>query len=56
MVWLIIIWYIYFGGNDMIIINEKKTIQEIIAIDADMHFELADLLKEQRGSKEIYMW
>lgn len=40
----------------MIIINEKKTIQEIIAIDADMHFELADLLKEQRGSKEIDMW
>ena len=30
--------------------------QELIALDADMHYELADYLKEQRGSKEIDMW
>lgn len=30
--------------------------QELIALDADMHYELADYLKEQRNSKEIDMW
>lgn len=30
--------------------------QELVALDADMHYELADYLKEQRGSKEIDMW
>jgi hypothetical protein len=61
----------------MIILEEKKTIKDIIsirdfpngfvkgvvdiekelvAIDADMHYELADLLKEERNSKEIDMW
>lgn len=30
--------------------------QELVALDADMHYELADYLKEQCGSKEIDMW
>ena len=30
--------------------------QELVALDADMHYELADYLKEQRSSKEIDMW
>lgn len=30
--------------------------QELVALDADMHFELADYLKEQQDSKEIDMW
>lgn len=30
--------------------------QEMVALDADMHYELADYLKEQRGSEEIDMW
>ena len=30
--------------------------QEFIALDADMHYELADYLKEECGSKEINMW
>ena len=30
--------------------------QELIALGADMHYELADYLKEKRGSKEIDMW
>ena len=30
--------------------------QELVALDADMHYELADYLKEQRESKEIDMW
>ena len=30
--------------------------KELVALDADMHYELADYLKEQRGSKEIDMW
>jgi len=30
--------------------------QELVALDADMHYELADYLKEQRNSKEIDMW
>ena len=30
--------------------------QELVALDADMHYELADYLKEQRGSREIDMW
>lgn len=29
---------------------------EVVALDADMHYELADYLKEQCGSKEIDMW
>ncbi|MCI9651257.1 MAG: hypothetical protein HFH98_05175 [Lachnospiraceae bacterium] len=27
--------------------------QELVALDADMHYELADYLKEQRGSKKL---
>lgn len=30
--------------------------KELVALDADMHYELADYLKEQRGSKESDMW
>ncbi len=30
--------------------------RELVALDADMHYELADYLKEQHGSKEIDMW
>lgn len=30
--------------------------QELVALDADMHYELADYLKEQCGSREIDMW
>lgn len=30
--------------------------QELVALDADMHYELADFLREQRESKEIDMW
>lgn len=30
--------------------------KELIALDADMHYELANYLKEQRGSKESDMW
>jgi hypothetical protein len=30
--------------------------QELVALDADMHYELADLLREKRGSKEVDMW
>jgi len=30
--------------------------KELVALDADMHYELADFLKEQRGSKEFDMW
>lgn len=30
--------------------------QEIVAVDADMHYELADYLKEQKGSEDIDMW
>lgn len=30
--------------------------QELVALDADMHYELADYLKEQRKSKELDMW
>ena len=30
--------------------------KELVALDADMHYELADYLKEQRGSKEPDMW
>lgn len=30
--------------------------QELVALDADMHYELADYLKGQRGSREIDMW
>lgn len=27
--------------------------KELVALDADMHYELSDYLKEQKGSKEI---
>jgi hypothetical protein len=30
--------------------------KEIVALDADMHYELADFLKEKKGSKEEDMW
>lgn len=30
--------------------------KELIALDADMHYELADYLKEQKGSIESDMW
>lgn len=30
--------------------------KELVALGADMHYELADYLKEQRGSKESDMW
>lgn len=30
--------------------------KELVALDADMHYELADYLKEQCGSKESDMW
>lgn len=30
--------------------------KELVALDADMHYELADYLKRQCGSKEIDMW
>ncbi len=30
--------------------------QELVALDADMHYELADYLKEKCGSKELDMW
>lgn len=30
--------------------------QGLVALDADMHYELSDYLKEQKGSKEIDMW
>lgn len=30
--------------------------RELIALDADMHYELADYLKEQCGSQESDMW
>ena len=30
--------------------------KELVVLDADMHYELADYLKEQRGSKEPDMW
>jgi hypothetical protein len=30
--------------------------KELVALDADMHYELADFLKEERGSKEADMW
>ena len=30
--------------------------KELVALDADMHYELADYMKEQRGSKEFDMW
>ena len=30
--------------------------KELVALDADMHYELADYLKEQRGSEEPDMW
>lgn len=30
--------------------------KELVALDADMHYELADHLKEECGSKEIDMW
>lgn len=30
--------------------------KELVALDADMHYELQDYLKEQRGSKESDMW
>ena len=30
--------------------------KELVALDADMHYELADYLKEQRESKESDMW
>lgn len=30
--------------------------KELVALDADMHYELADHLKEIRDSKEIDMW
>ncbi len=30
--------------------------KELVALDADMHYELADYLKEKQGSKEIDMW
>lgn len=30
--------------------------KELIALDADMHYELADYLKKQKGSKEIDLW
>ena len=30
--------------------------KELVVLDADMHYELADYLKEQRGSKEANMW
>ena len=30
--------------------------KELVALDAEMHYELADYLKEQRDSKESDMW
>lgn len=30
--------------------------KELVALDADMHYELSDYLKEQKDSKEIDMW
>ncbi|MCM1261655.1 MAG: DUF5674 family protein [Butyrivibrio sp.] len=30
--------------------------KELVALDAEMHYELADYLKEQCGSKETDMW
>ena len=30
--------------------------KELVALDADMHYELADYLKEQRGSNESDLW
>lgn len=30
--------------------------QELVALDAQMHYELADYLKAQRGSSESDMW
>lgn len=30
--------------------------QELVALDAEMHYELSDYLKEQKGSAESDMW
>lgn len=30
--------------------------QELVALDADMHFMLSDYLKEMKGAKEADMW
>lgn len=30
--------------------------KELVALDADMHYELADYLIEKQGSKEIASW
>ncbi len=30
--------------------------KKLVAIDADMHYELADFLKQQKGSEEPDMW
>lgn len=32
------------------------TEQEIVALDAEMHIDLANFLKDTKGSKEIDMW
>ncbi|MBQ8947069.1 MAG: hypothetical protein IJ058_09685 [Lachnospiraceae bacterium] len=30
--------------------------QELVALDAEMHYELADYLREEKGSREYDMW
>lgn len=30
--------------------------QELVALDAEMHYELADYLRQQRGSQESSLW
>ena len=45
-----------YGWTKRVLTNFIETQTYLVALDADMHYELADYLKEKRGSKEIDMW